>query len=154
MKMSEITIDPERQETGGWVKDIPEMPGVELRVRGNDCKEANKLRDALIDQIPRSRRVGGKVNPKDRHEIATAVLHRVVLLDWRGIEDDHDQPEPYSKERALTYLSEARYQRFREGVIWAGNVVADQQKAAIEDDVGNSQTSSDGSSPGGTEKSS
>lgn len=154
MKMSEIAIDPERQEGGAWVKDIPELPGVELRVRGSECRAARKLRNALIDQIPRKRRVGGKVDPKDQEDITTALLHRVILLDWRGIEDDDDQPEAYSKERALTYISDPRYQTFRTGVLWASNVVAEQGEIADEDDVGNSQPSSDGNSTGEIGKSS
>jgi hypothetical protein len=152
MKMSAIAIDPNRRELGAWVKDIPDLPGVELKVRGSDCAEARKLRTVLIEQIPRARRLRGRIAQEDRDEIETAVLHRVLLQDWRGIEDDDDKPEAYSKDKALAYLTDPRFTTFRNGVIWATNVVAEDQEAGTEADAGNSSKPSAGKSSGATEK--
>lgn len=154
MKMSSIAIDPTKREQGAWVSDIPELPGVRLKVRGSECAEARRLRSALIEQLPRQKRIRARLDAEDQDQITGAVLHRVLLLDWDGIEDDQDQPVPYSKEQALEYLTDPRFSVFRSGALWAANVVAEDQDAAKVDDVGNSSKSSAGSSSGATRKAS
>lgn len=154
MKMSSIAIDPTKREEGAWVSDIPELPGVRLKVRGAECAEARKLRTLLIEQIPRQKRIRGRLDAEDQDQITSAVLHRVLLLDWDGIEDEQDQPVPYSKEQALEYLTDARFTVFRSGALWAANVVAEDQETSKVDDVGNSSKSSAGSSSGATKKAS
>lgn len=152
MKMSAIAIDPERRELGAWVKDIPDLPGVELKVRGSDCADARKLRTVLIEQIPRARRLRGRISQEDQDAIEIAVLHRVLLQDWSGIEDDDDKPLAFSKELALQYLEDPRFTTFRRGVIWATNVVAEDQEAGMEADAGNSSKRSAGGSSGAKER--
>lgn len=154
MKMSSIAIDPTKRELGAWVSDIPELPGVRLKVRGSDCAEARKLRTSLIEQVPRQKRIRGRIDPEDQDRITDAVLHRVLLLDWEGIEDEQDQPIPYSKEQALEYISDPRFTVFRSGALWAANVVAEDKETGTESDLGNSSKSSAGSSSGATRKAS
>lgn len=154
MKMSSIAIDPTKREQGAWVSDIPELPGVSLKVRGADCAEARKLRASLVEQIPRQRRLRGRIEPEDQDKITDAILHRVLLLDWSGIEDDQDQPIPYSKDQALEYLSDPRFTVFRSGALWAANIVAEDKDVGAEADVGNSSKSSAGSSSGERKKAS
>lgn len=156
MKMSSIAIDPTKREEGAWVSEIPELPGVRLKVRGSDCAEARRLRNSLIEELPRAQRIRARVDLVDMDKINTAILHRVLLLDWDGIEDEQEppQPIPYSKDQALEYLTNPRFSVFRSGVLWAANVVAEDQETAKADDVGNSSKSSAGSSSGATRRAS
>lgn len=156
MKMSSIAVDPTKREQGAWVSNIPELPGVRLKVRGSDCAEARRLRASMVEELPRAQRLRARVDLDDMDKINTAILHRVLLLDWEGIEDEQDQPQPipYSKEQALEYLTDPRFTVFRSGVLWAANVVAEDQEAAKADDVGNSSKSSAGNSSGATRKAS
>lgn len=151
MKISEIQIDPEKLENGAWVKEIPEMEGLELRVRGIGCAEFRKLQAKLFEAIPRSRRLKGRVSQEDQDRILDTCLHRVILLDWRGIEDDADQPIAYEKGLALEYLTNPKFKKFREAVVWAASTVAEDDAADVEEAVGNSPPPSAGTSTGEAE---
>lgn len=152
MKLSDIEVDPIKIESGEWVGDIPEMPGLRLKVRGTGCAAYRKLQAQLIEAVPRNRRIGGKLSQEDQDRITTACLHRVVLLDWEGLEADDDTPQPYDKALAETYLADPRYRKFRDAVTYAASIVGESQAQALQDDMGNSSTASAGISAGATRK--
>jgi hypothetical protein len=137
MKLSEHKIDVQKQEEGGWVDNIPELDGLRLKVRGANNKDWRKLFGRLVDAVPRKRRVGGRLDPADQDRITSVCLRDTCLLDWDGIEGDDNKPIPYSKDQADKYLTNPEYSKFRDGVLWAANVVAEQEVADLEEDVGN-----------------
>jgi hypothetical protein len=138
MKLSERTIDIEKREEGAWVKDPPEWPGLELKVRGAGNRDWSRLQQKLESAVPRKRKVDGIfLDPEDRLRIQRILLRDTALLDWRGIEDDAGNPEPFTKEAANKYLTEPRYEPFVYAVMWAANTVAEQRQDEIEDDVKN-----------------
>lgn len=137
MKLSERKIDPAKREDGAWVKDIPEWDELRLKVRGIDNKDWAKRSLALIQAVPRARRVNG-LQRDDRERINGILLLDHALLDWRGLEDDEGKPEPYSKELARKYLTQPEYEPFRDAVMWAATVVAERGYAEIEADAKNS----------------
>jgi len=151
MKMSDIAIDPEKLEHGAWVGDIPELGDIELRVRGMGCAEFRKLQSKLIEAIPRKRRLKGKLRQEDNDDVMDACLHRVILLDWRGIEGENGTPQPYDRDLALRWIKEPRFRKFREGIIWAAATVAEDIGEATDAALGNSQTPSAGISNGAPE---
>ncbi len=148
MKLSEIKVDPAKIEAGAWVDEIPEFDGVRLKVRGLGCKEMEKLQRSLFEAIPRSRRPKGKVSKEDQDRILDRCLHEVILLDWDGLQNDDDTPMAFDKAKALTFITEPAFKKFREAVIWAADTIANDKAEAVEAAVGNSQPSSGGSSPG------
>jgi hypothetical protein len=148
VKIGEIKIDPAKQEQGAWVKDIPEMGEVQLKVRGTACVEFRKLQAQLIEQVPRSRRVRGRLSQEDQDSIMDACLHRVALLDWKGFQNDDGSELPYDRDLAKTFISDPAYRKIREAILWAASSVAEDLTAVIEDVVGNSPTPSAGSSNG------
>lgn len=136
MKLSERKIDPAKREDGAWVKDIPEWDDLRLKVRGTGNKDWAKREQALIQAVPRARRVNG-LSRDDRDRINAALLLDHALIDWRGLEDDEGKPELYSKELAKKYLTQPEYEPFRDAVNWAASVVAERGLAEIEADAKN-----------------
>lgn len=136
MKLSERKIDPVKREEGAWVKDIPEWDDLRLKVRGVGNKDWAKREQALIQAVPRARRING-LSRDDRDRINATLLLDHALIDWRGPEDDEGKPEPYSKELATKYLTTPEYEPFRDAVMWAANVVAERGLAEIEADAKN-----------------
>lgn len=137
MKLSDVKIDPIRLEQGAWVDNIPELEGLSLKVRGANNKDWRKLQTRLINAVPRKKRVGGQLDPDDQDRIMSIVLRDTCLLDWKGLDDEAGKPIAFTKELANSYLTDPQYGKFREGVAWAANVVAEQQDAEIAGDVKN-----------------
>lgn len=141
MKLSASKIDPVKQEEGAWVGEkygtpIPEMGELCLKVRGANNKSWRKLQGTLIRAVPRSRRTSG-LEPDDEDRINAALLRDTSLLDWSGIEDEAGKPLPFSKAQAFEYLTNPEHIRFREGALWAANIVAEQGQTEIEEDAKN-----------------
>jgi hypothetical protein len=94
------------------------------------------MEQTLINAVPRKRRMNG-LDAEDRDRINGILLLNTVLLDWKGVEDDDGKPEPYSKEAAKKYLIQTEFEPFRNAVLWAATVVAEQGLNEIEEDAGN-----------------
>jgi hypothetical protein len=136
MKLSERKINVQAREDGAWVKDIPEFLDVELKVRGVGNKDWARMEQKLIAAVPRQRRVNG-LEPEDRLRINGILIRDCSLLDWKGIENGNDEPEPYSKEAANKYLTDPQYEAFVWACMWAANTVAEQRQEEIEQDAKN-----------------
>ncbi len=137
MKMSELAIDSARLETGAWVDDIPEMEGLRLRVRGSNNADWRRLQTKLIEAVPRKQRLGGRLDPDTQDRITSSLLLNTCLLDWEGLEGDDGQPVPYDKKMAEKLITDPQYRRFREAVVWAASVVAEQTDIDMKDAEGN-----------------
>lgn len=137
MKLGDLTVDVAKAEQGGWVDNIPELEGLRLKVRSANNKDWRKLMGRLIDAVPRRKRVGGRLDPAEQDRITSICLRDACLLDWGGLEGDDGKPLAYTKELAEKFLTDPQYGKFRDGVLWAASVVAEQQTADTEDDVKN-----------------
>lgn len=136
MKISDRKIDPTKREKGAWISDIPEWGGLQLKVRGAGNSDWAKREQELIRKVPRALRINGLPKANQDH-INNTVLFECCLLDWRGLEDDSGNPEPFSKELARKYLFEPEFEPFRDAVAWASQLVAEKGQAEIEEDAGN-----------------
>ena len=58
-------------------------------------------------------------------------------VDVGLVDRDDGQPIPYNKDDAAKILNDPQYRKIRDGVLWAANVVADQQAAELEEDAKN-----------------
>jgi hypothetical protein len=140
MKLSNMKVDHKRSEEGEWVKNIPEMEDLELRVRGQSCVSARVMRNKLLRGLPakvRNDPNGLPIEVLDRMEATICV--DVLLLEWRHLDDI-----PYSKEKAAELLNDPDLATFREAISWAANRVGRQEAAAKEAELGNSGTISAG----------
>ena len=148
MKMSELAVDADRQENGAWVDDIPEMEGLRLKVRGSNNADWRRLQARLMDAVPRKKKIGGRLDPDEQDRIMSSCILSCCLLDWDGLEDDNGKPIPYSKEMAKKLLTEPQYRRFRDGVVWAASIVAENTVVEQEETAGNLLKLSAGSTDG------
>lgn len=128
MKISELEVDQKVIEEGKWVSNIPELPGVRLKVRGAQNKDWRRMAQRLVNAVPRKLRVNGSLDPEEADRISALIILNTGLLDWEGIEDDNDQPIPYDKKKAAELL---KGERFRGGVQFACDLVAQ----GVEDDI-------------------
>jgi hypothetical protein len=148
MKLSDITLDSERQEKGAWVEDIPELEGLKLLVRGINNSDWRRLQARLIETLPRKKRLAGRIDTDEQDRIQSTCLMNTCLVDWDGLETDDGKPIPYDKDMARKLLFEPEYRKFRDGVVWAANIVAEQTADDQKEILGNLSKRSDGVSVG------
>jgi hypothetical protein len=142
MKLKEIKTVSQNVEKGGWVSDLPNLPGVSLKVRGTFNSDYNRLfsdlrADLTADELK---------DPKVAEAIEVRLLAETILVDWAGIEDDAAKPDKdgklpplaYSPELAEQLLSDPELKIFRRAVTYAGNVVAREGSASLEEATKNS----------------
>lgn len=136
MKLSAIKTDPDRIEGGGWVDDIPNLPGVRIKARGIGNKDYRVLEGKLLRALPRGLRTGG-IDPEDQDRITGRLLLETVVLDVDGLTDDAGAPLVYSRDLGEQLLLDPAYRVFQAGASYAGAFVADRRKADEEADVKN-----------------
>lgn len=136
MELNDIAINVEKVENGGWVGDIPNMGDLRLKVRGLNNTAYRRLQERLIAAVPRAKRQGGRIDPKELERITAQCLLDTVLLDWDGVKIN-GQPAPYAKDLARELLTEPKWAAFRDAVAYAAAVVAHEDEAALEADTGN-----------------
>lgn len=137
MKLSDAKVDVVKLEEGDWVDNIPELEGLRLKVRGSGNKQWRRLMQQLVNAIPRKKRAAGLIDPAEMDRVMAIVLRDACLDDWSGLEDDDGKPLPYSKDKAGELLGDPAYSKFRDGVNWAANAVAEQGQADLEADAKN-----------------
>lgn len=130
MKLSKIAINSRAIEAGRWV-NIPDLPGVSLKVRGLGNADYRKLAAKLGEEIPRADKVKG-ISFETRDDIEIKLLIEAVLIDWRGLENDDGSPLAYSREIAESVLPNPDFKPLRDAVMWAAAVVGDDELASDE----------------------
>ncbi|MHC2016309.1 hypothetical protein [Methylobacterium sp. CM6247] len=136
MKLSALKTDSAKLEQGQWVKDLPDMDGLELKVRGLGNTEYRRLQDKKVEAVPRAKKIRGLDN-ETQDRIISECLHEAVLEDWRGLTGDDGQPVPFSSDLALTLLTDPDYARFRSAVLQAASIVTNEAALSVEDAEGN-----------------
>lgn len=131
MKLSALKTDVAKLEAGQWVGDIPDMDGLELRVRGLGNTDYKRLFEKKVDALPRARKIRGLV-AEDRERIVGECLHEAVLLDWRGLKNDDDTDLAFDSTLAADLVSKPEFAKFRAAVIWAANLVSEEAGESIE----------------------
>ncbi|WP_046869358.1 hypothetical protein [Microvirga massiliensis] len=129
MKLSDIRDVTNKIESGGWVGELPNLPGVKVKVRGIFNSDYRRLLAKLRADIPPEK----WDDPEIAETIDTQLLHETILVDWHGIEDAE-----YTPELAKQLLSDPEFAVFRRAVHYAGNIVAAQGKQSLEADAKNS----------------
>ncbi len=136
MELNDIAIDVAKVEEGDWVDNIPDMGTLRLKVRGIDNNDFTKLMRKLMQAVPRKKKLGGNIDPEELDTISAKCLHQTVLIDWDGVIINGAET-PYSKDLAKELLTNPKWKRFREAVVYAATQVGQQDQAAKEEDLGN-----------------
>lgn len=102
--------DKKLEEEGVWV-DLGE--GIHVLVARISSRRAREVRRRIMRPYESMR----ELPPELEERINIEVMAEAVLVGWRGITDEQNNPIPYSKETAIRLLTEA--QDFREDVAGA-----------------------------------
>lgn len=127
MRLSQLPQANRNINDGAWVGDLPNLPGIRLKVRGKDCQEAWKLlTEARVTMTDEE-----WSDPEVQEQLDIRVATEAILLDWEGFEDD-SQPKgkdgkfpalKYDPEHVKTLLADPEYFLLRQGIRYASNVV-------------------------------
>lgn len=123
---------------GDWIGDIPDMEGIEFRVRSTNYKPFRVATAGL------ARRSGKKLNTDaglNDFNVATGKpLADHILIDWRGL-TENGQPLEYTRDKAVAILTAdddfGIGAKFRRGVEWAGDQVAERLNTQAKEASGN-----------------
>lgn len=130
--MKSLAVDAEAGEAGVWIRNIPNLLDIGLKVRAADCAPARRLRTEIESGTPQVL----LNDPKTEEATQTRILSEVILLDWENVFDG-DTPVPFSVEAAVRYLSDPNMKVFRRGVTHASILAANQSLKRAEGDAGN-----------------
>jgi len=139
VKLNSLRADTRRENDGDWV-EIPDLPGVALKVRGfayGPFQNAKSQAEAKW-----ARRSGGRDTvPYDEVFKTNGRLYaQYLLLDWKGFD------EPYDLELAQQILADPAYRELHDHIRYATNRVSQVDAEFVEDAAGNSERSSAGKS--------
>lgn len=130
VKFGSLKADLEKEQAGDWV-DIPELPGVALKVKSFNDPAYRVARDLLIQKM--ARKHGKRPAPPDETEVAFGKLYaRHILQDWRGFDVE------YSPAAALEALSDPAFRELRRHVEYAGAQVGQNDIEFEEEALGES----------------
>lgn len=125
-------------EEGEWVDKVPTLPGVALKVRSTNFRPFRTASAGL------ARRTGKSLSTDEglaKYSVAAgAPLAEHILLDWNGVTDG-GKPVKYDAKKALAILTAdddfGIGDRFRRGVEWAGDMVAERIAETAKEAAGN-----------------
>lgn len=128
MKLSEIKSVSQKIEQGAWVRDLPNLPGVAVKVRGYGNTDYRRVLLKLRGELSQEQ----LKDDAAQDAVQVRLLHETILEDWSGIED-----AAYSPALAQKLLSDPDLAVFRSGVEYAAGVVARDGQIALEADAKN-----------------
>lgn len=126
VKLSQVTLDTERQQSGVWVRL---KLGFRALIASNDSP-------GFVQAVTEAQRLHPD-NADAREDLIARAMARYLFLGWDELEDDQGAPIPYTFERALEYLTKPEYASVRDQVLAEacnrGNYYLKSAKAAGKD---------------------
>lgn len=134
----DLADKPVNVNEGEWVGNLPDLPGVRLRVRSNSFKQFDTEHGALIRSMGKNFR--NEINKAPYQEGLGRLLAKYILLDWENAVKRDGVSQPYDKELAtdlLTRVDERGIGKlFREAVGYASQTVADRHRGLVDEIAG------------------
>lgn len=127
MKISSLKTNAAAAAEGRWVKDLPGLGDIEVKVRGTNTPEYRRRQQAMIRALPPSKRNKGMIDPAEQDRILGICLLDHCLLDWKNVEGDDGTPIPFSRGAAEPLLTNPDFSAFRDGVLTAATSVDDEE---------------------------
>lgn len=124
MKLSDIKAVTHKIEQGAWVSDLPNLPGISVKVRGYGNSDYRRL----LTKLRAGMSAEESNDPFQQEQLDARLLYETILIDWHGIDD-----MPFSAENAETLLSDPDMAVFRMGVNYAASVVARDGQIIVEE---------------------
>lgn len=144
VKLGSLRADLKRENDGDWI-DIPELPGVRLKVRSLHYGPFQAAKSITDGRLARQYPGNTTVPPDVLHRENGRLYGEHILLGWDGFD------EPYSEERASEVLADPEYRELHEHIRYAMRAIALIDAEFIEGAGKNSRRSSGGNSKTATE---
>lgn len=146
MDFNRFATDTKAEVSGKWFK----FGDAELLIaRTGNLRYREHLRTKL--QMHGAELSRGVIDLQLNDEILCEVLAETILLDWKGFTENNKECR-YSKEKAKEVL--LKYKDFRDLVVEKAEAFENFSQTAREEDLGNSEPDSSGTSNTGTQSSS
>lgn len=144
VKLGSLRADLKRETDGDWV-DIPDLPGLRLKVRGFNYGPYLAAK-SIVDQRNQRRYFSKNLTlPTQEFFAGNAKLYLDhILLDWGGLADDDGNPVPFAEAEEI--LTDPAYRVLHEHIRYAAALIGEIDAEFVETAAKNSDRSSGGSS--------
>ena len=144
IKLTSLRADTRRENDGDWI-EIPDLPGVSLKVRGTAYGPFQTARSLLLAKW--ARKYPRDVPPANVEYEGNGRLYADhILLGWRGFASDDGADLPYDAHTAEQILLDPAYRELHEHIRYAMTRVSQVETEYVEAAAGNSERSSDNNS--------
>lgn len=116
-------------ETGAWVGDIPDLPGVRLKVLGSSAKAHVKANQAKLEAARKKSRKD--LSAEQAADCIREVLAEVTLVDWDGITDGGKSVK-FDRELAKKWLTSRNGKKLADAVFWAAQKLDQDANSYVE----------------------
>jgi hypothetical protein len=131
VKLSSLAADTAKETEGDWI-EVPELPGVRLKVRSFNFPAYRVARDLLLQRM--ARKHGRKPAPADESEVEFGKLYSAhILLGWEGFDVE------YTPAAARDALTDPAFRDLRRHVEYAASQVGASEVEFMEEAVGESK---------------
>lgn len=119
-------------DSGAWVGDLDDMPGVKLKVIGMGSSECRKAMERKLAAL-RKKNKGKELTAKQINDAATEVAGEVALKDWSGLKQG-GRELPFSRELAVKFVTGREGEKvFRPAVFEATRRVDEETAEFVEE---------------------
>ncbi|WP_020187792.1 hypothetical protein [Methylopila sp. 73B] len=137
MKISSVKALGQKIEKGAWVRTLPGMEDLQLKVRARFNTDYLHRQEELVAAEEPANKPDGVLTKEAARRHDAILLADTVLVDWANLTDDDKNPVPYSREVAEELLLDPDEPAFRNAVNYAAMVVADQGELDLKAAAGN-----------------
>lgn len=129
MKLAATKVDSALIEQGGWVENIPGLPGIRIKARGIGNNDYRALQGKLLREFPKERRVDGAIPVADQDIINAQLALETIVVDIDGItENDETTPIKYDKVLGAELFGDPDFRVWRLAAEYAGAEIAERRK--------------------------
>lgn len=120
LKINSLAADLAKEQDGDW-EDVPEWPGVRLKVRSLNYKPYTNARDDALRKL--AKRLNRAPYSSESEPIIARLSATFLLLGWEGIAGDDDAAMDYTPAKAMETLTDPSMRALVEQVISAAGRV-------------------------------
>lgn len=127
--LKQIRLDVDAMDQGVWstfYTDPKTKKSIQVKIISSSSvafsRCISKMTKARAQDI---KRLGGNLPAEEIENIQREAIGSVLIADWSGIEEDDGTPIPFSREKAIEFMTDRTYTEFYE---WVSNVAADRER--------------------------
>lgn len=146
-RLNRIATDTDKASEGQWVEFCPAQDDDDKPLELKIARIGNPAYTQRLQELVRPHRRKVRMGfDDDLEKFVKQAVAECCLVDWRGLFDDDGKPIKYSKAKSIEILTDPVYSDLLDFVMDVGGDAAVYRDEAIAAAVGNSPSSSTGSS--------